>query len=151
MITTAVPAFACSSSPKANDDVLHYGINELNPEDFIAAPPIVTSHAQSGYISFLFDGCRQEEVYSDFVEFYFSAGSSATLDVNVCTWKPEGNPIEIGVYNWSTGQNWYYIKRDGKFSGYLFFNNLPSGRYSAYVRNKGSNTLQSGYISYSLS
>lgn len=153
ILTTAVPAFAYTNSSDADGDgeVMHYGIHQINPEDFIEASPIATVSARSGTLSFSFAGANKDEVYTDFVEFYFSSGSTATLHVTACTWMPENYPLEIGIYNWSTAENWYYTKYNGNYNGYLFFSGLTSGQYSVYVRNKGTSTIQSGYISYSLS
>lgn len=149
-LTTAVPAFASPDYSDADSEGVHYGIHQLNPKDFVAAPSIAPFGTRAGTLNFTFSGGKRNSVYTDFVEYYFSAGSSAVLYVANCGWEPAESPLEIGIYNWSTAENWYYIRRDGSYSGYLNFPSLSAGRYSAYVRSLGTD-IEYGAIRYSLS
>lgn len=136
----------------ADEDIIYYGINELNPEDFVRVTPNTVDMARASYLSYDFAGAVSGSVYSDFIEHVITAGSSATLTVDVCVWAPESNNLEIGIYNWTTGENWYVVRTGGQVVDYSkTFSNLTAGRYSVYVRNKGTTALTTGYILYDLS
>nr|CRY94508.1 hypothetical protein [uncultured prokaryote] len=135
----------------AAEDIVYYGINELNPEDFVRVTPAEVQKARASYTRFEFPGAVANSVYSDFVENVITAGSSATLAVDTCVWAPESNNLEIGIYNWTTAENWYVIKTGGRVSNYSkTFSNLTAGTYSVYVRNRGTNALTTGYLLYNL-
>ena len=136
----------------AEEDVVYYGINELNPEEFIRVTPNTLDVARAGYLSYDFAGAVSNSVYSDFIEHTVAEGSSVTLTVDICVWEPISNDLEIGIYNWTTGENWRVIRSGGQVVDYAkTFTGLSAGKYSAYVRNLGPTTLSTGYILYDLS
>ena len=136
----------------AEEDVVYYGINELNPEEFIRVTPNTVDVARASYLSYDFAGAVSNSVYSDFIEHTVAEGSSVTLTVDICVWEPISNDLEIGIYNWTTGENWRVIRSGGQVVDYAkTFTGLSAGKYSAYVRNLGSTTLTTGYILYDLS
>ena len=141
------------------EDTVHYGINQLNPDDFLPLTPTPVNVAsdetarntRASYVRLEFPGAVAGSVYSDFVEHVISGGSSATLNVNICVWAPESNTLEIGIYNWTTAENWYVLKTGGSLSNYAHtFRNLTAGTYSVYIRNHGPNSLTTGYLLYIL-
>ena len=135
----------------ADEDIVYYGINELNPEEFIRVDSATVEKARASYTRFEFPGAVSNSVYSDFVENVITAGSSATLTVNTCVWAPESNNLEIGIYNWTTGENWYVVRSGGQVSNYSrTFSSLTAGTYSVYVRNRGTSSLTTGYLLYNL-
>lgn len=135
----------------ADEDIVYYGVNELNPEDFIRVDPATVEKARASYNRFEFPGAVSNSVYSDFVNNVITAGSSATLTVNICVWAPEYNNLEIGIYNWTTAENWCVVRSGGQVSNYSrTFSGLTAGTYSVYVRNLGTHSLTTGYILYNL-
>lgn len=135
----------------ADDNVVYYGINELNPDDFIYIAPATVQRARTSYIRFEFPGAVYNSVYSDFIENVITAGSSAILNVNTCVWAPESNNLEIGIYNWTTAENWYVVKSGGQvMNDFITFTNLTAGSYSVYIRNRGTSSLTTGYLLYHL-
>ena len=136
----------------AEEDIVYYGVNELKPEDFIRVTPNSVNVARASYLSYDFAGAVSNSVYSDFVEHTVAAGSSVTLTVDICVWSPESNNLEIGIYNWTTGENWRVVRSGGQVVDYVkTFTDLSAGKYSAYIRNLGSTTLTTGYMLYDLS
>ena len=134
-----------------DEDTVYYGINELNPEDFIYIAPATVQRARASYTRLEFPGAVYNSVYSDFVENVITAGASATLDVNTCVWAPESNDLEIGIYNWTTAENWYVVRSGGQVYNYFInFTNLTAGSYSVYIRNRGTSSLTTGYLLYNL-
>lgn len=149
MFSMCIPAFAAEAS--IDENTVYYGINELKPEDFIRVAPATVEKARASYIRFEFPGAVSNGVYSDFVENVITAGSSATLTVDTCVWAPESNNLEIGIYNWTTAENWYVVRSGGKVSNYSkIFSGLTAGTYSVYVRNRGTTSLTTGYLLYNL-
>lgn len=145
--------------PEVSDDgtadkeegVVYYGINELNPDDFVKATPHTVNQDRRAYLAYDFQGAIPGSVYSDFIEHVVYAGSDVELEVNLCVWSPEWFELEVGIYNWATGENWYQVRTGGQIvSNSLFFPNVSAGRYSAYIRNNGPNKLYTGYILYDL-
>lgn len=135
----------------AEEDTVYYGINQLNPEDFIRVSPATVGTARSSYIRLEFGGTMYDNLCSDFIENVIKAGATASLKVDTCVWAPETNDLEIGIYNWSTAENWYVVKSGGKVSNYSKkFTNLTAGTYSVYILNRGKNTLTTGYMLYTL-
>lgn len=136
----------------ADEDTVYYGINELNPEDFILVSPETMSNARASYIRLEFPNALSGSIYSDFIENIIKDGASATLKVDTCVWAPESYDLEIGIYNWSTAENWYVVKEGGKIIDYSkTFSNLTAGMYSVYVLNRGGSSLTTGYLLYNLS
>lgn len=136
------------------EDVVYYGKNEIRPEDIIYARPVTVYSANATGRSstrFEFDGTQQNSIASDFVENIIRSGESANLKVNTCVWAPESNSLEIGIYNWTTAENWYVIQSGGSVINRSFtFSRLTAGTYSVYIRNLGAYTLTTGYIAYNL-
>lgn len=130
---------------------VYYGINEIKPEDIVRIGTGAVPQNRNGGIPFDFAGAIPNSVYSNFVEVYYSAGSTAVLEIDVCTWSPEYNNLEVGIYNWTTAENWYTTWPDGQIENeWIYFYNLSAGRYSVYIRNVGSSSLQTGYLLYKL-
>ena len=78
--TLAIPASAIENvEAVADDNVVHYGINELNPDDFIYIAPATVQRARTSYMRFEFPGAVYNSVYSDFIENVITAGASAIL------------------------------------------------------------------------
>lgn len=155
MCTESAPALHNDASIAIDgEDVVYYGKNEIQPEDIIYAKPVTVYSANAtGRIStrFEFDGTRQNEIASDFVDNIIRSGESANLMVNTCVWAPESNSLEIGIYNWTTAENWYVIQSGGSVIDRSFtFSSLTAGTYSVYIRNLGAYTLTTGYIAYNL-
>lgn len=136
------------------EDVVYYGKNEIRPEDIIYAKPVTVYSADATGRSstrFEFAGTQQNEIASDFVDNIIGSGESANLIVNTCVWAPESNSLEIGIYNWTTAENWYVIRSGGSVIDRSFaFSSLTAGTYSVYIRNLGAYTLTTGYIAYNL-
>ena len=133
------------------EDTVYYGINELKPEDFIRVESAAVERARASYTRFEFPGAVSGSVYSDFNENVITAGATASLYVNTCVWSPESNDLEIGIYNWTTGENWYVVRAGGQVNNYRkIFYNLSAGTYSVYIRNRGTNALTTGYLLYNL-
>lgn len=60
--------------------------------------------------------------------------------------------MEIGIYNWTTAENWYVVKSGGQaMNDFITFTNLTAGSYSVYIRNRGTSSLTTGYLLYHLS
>lgn len=147
VLTAAMPVCAYSSAP-AVDDTVHYGINQLNPDDFI---PFTVNSTERAVLPYDFSGALSGSVYSDFVSHTINAGASALLYVETCTWSPERFNLEVGIYNWSTAENWYVTRSNGQITNQnIRFRNLTAGNYSMYIRNLGSGTISVGYIRYTL-
>lgn len=141
----SVPVYA------AETNAVEYDINEIKPEDIVRVGTGAVPQNRNGGIPFDFAGAIPNSVYSNFVEVYYSAGSTAALEINVCTWSPGYNNLEVGIYNWTTAENWYTTWPDGKFvDEWIYFYDLSAGRYSVYIRNVGSSSLQTGYLLYNL-
>ena len=133
------------------EDTVYYGINELNPEDFIRVESTPVPQALTSYNRFEFPGAVSGSVYSDFVEHNVEAGDFLPLHIDTCVWAPESNNLEIGIYNWTTAENRYVLRAGGKVLNYsIVFPNLSAGIYSLYIRNRGTNALTTGYILYNL-
>lgn len=141
----------------ADDDVVHYGINEIQPEDIIKLTPTpVDVETKQGlresYVALNFANTKPNAICSDMIEHIVQEGDSLTLKIKACTWSPEQHSLEIGIYNWSTAENWYVTKTGGAVTDWSnTFRNLTAGNYSVYIRNCGSGTLISGYMQYNLS
>ena len=150
--TLAIPASAIENvEAVADDNVVHYGINELNPDDFIYIAPATVQRARTSYMRFECPGAVYNSVYSDFIENVITARASAILNVNTCVWAPESNNLEIGIYNWTTAENWYVVKSGGQvMNDFITFTNLTVGSYSVYIRNRGTSSLTTGYLLYHL-
>lgn len=145
--TTAAPTL-----PETEYTVLH-DVTEWNPEDLTRLTS-TTVNEPSGIgtgIRLEFPSAKSSSVYSDSIENELTSGSSATLTINTCVWAPESNDLEIGIYNWTAGENWYVVASDGQVIDQTFtFTNLPAGSYSVYVRNCGNVELSTGYLLYSI-
>lgn len=88
--TLAIPASAIENvEAVADDNVVHYGINELNPDDFIYIAPQRCKELAQVICVLNFLGAVYNSVYSDFIENVITAGASAILNVNTCVWAPE--------------------------------------------------------------
>lgn len=149
MFSMCIPAFAVEAS--TDENTVYYGIKELNPEDFIRVAPATVEKARASYTRFEFPGAVSDNVYSDFVEYVITAESSAALTVDTCVWAPESNNLEIGIYNWTTAENWYVVRSGGQVSDYSkTFSGLTAGTYCVYVRNCGTTSLTTGYLLYHL-
>lgn len=138
---------------------VYYGINQFSPEDIPPLTPVPVNNlcsedgtvSRASYIRLEFPGALAGSIYSDFNENVVGAGDSATLDVQTCVWAPESNTLEIGIYNWTTAENWYVLRSGGSINNKLFtFTNLSAGPCSVYIRNHGPNALTTGYLLYNL-
>lgn len=143
----------------SEEDIVYYGINQFNAEDFLPLTSALLRNvngadgtaSSASYIRLEFPGALPNNVYSDFVEYVITAGSSATLKINVAVWAPESYNLEIGIYNWTTAENWYVTKSGGSVSNFTKeFTNLTAGNYSVYIRNCGASSLTTGYMQYNL-
>ncbi len=148
-----VPAVQSDAAEESSEDVVYYGINQINPEDILRLTPTTVRSAEgtrASYVRLEFPGALAGSVYSDFIEHVITAGSSANLSISVCVWSPEYYDLEIGIYNWTTAQNWYVVRSGGSVYNYShLFTNLPAGEYSVYIRNRGMSSLTTGYLLYS--
>lgn len=102
--------------------------------------------------SFDFSGCKYGEYWTDESVFYIEDGDSAQLYIDVCTWMPEINDIEIGIYNYTSLTSYTRRYSNGKVSGTTVnFSNLDRGDYMVIIRNASSPTIVNGYMRYSFS
>lgn len=147
-----VPAVQSGGVEAFGEDVVYYGINQIKPEDFLRLTPTTVPSSESrsaNYVRLEFPGALAGSVYSDFIEHVITAGSSANLYVNVCVWSPEHYSLEIGIYNWTTAENWFVVRSGGSVTNYSkLFTNLSAGEYSVYIRNRGASSLTTGYMLY---
>lgn len=128
------------------EETVQYGIDQLAPEDFLCLPTATVEKNSRLEFSNALPG----DPCSDFLKIEIKDGE-ATLKIDTCVWAPETNDLEIGIYNWSTAENWYVLKSGGKVSNYSKnFVNLTAGTYSVYILNRGKNTLTTGYMLYTL-
>lgn len=134
-----------------DENTIYCGTNLLNPEDFLALTPVPISDTKSlTLVRLEFADALPNNVYSDFDPHVITSGSTATLEVNPCVWAPESFILEIGIYNWTTGENQFVLKPDGYAIFTESFKNLTAGTYSVYIRNRGEYSLSTGYMKYSL-
>lgn len=133
------------------EDVEYFGVNELNPEEFIRLTPTMVETGRRSGIRLEFPGALPNSVYSDFIENVMTEGSSATLAIDTCVWAPEYYQLEVGIYNWTDATNRYVLLYGGHESGYRHvFSGLSEGSYSVYIRNRGASSLTTGYLLYNL-
>ncbi len=143
----------------AEEDIVHYGINQYKPEDFIRLTPNTVTEersvngiiSQAAYTELQFPDTTYNSICSDFNNYLVEDGDSVTMYIDIAVWSPGYNDLEIGIYNWTTAENWYVTKSGGHFTEYTkSFQDLTAGNYSIYIRNLGSHTLTTGYLLYSL-
>lgn len=148
-----VPAAQSDAAKESGEDVVYYGINQIKPEDFLRLTPTTvrsTRGARASYVRLEFPGALAGSVYSDFIEHVIPAGSSVNLSISACVWSPEFYDLEIGIYNWTTAENWYVVRSGGSVYNYShLFTGLSAGEYSVYIRNRGMSSLTTGYLLYS--
>lgn len=147
-----VPAAQSDAAKESGEDVVYYGINQIKPEDFLRLTPTTvrsTRGARASYVRLEFPGALAGSVYSDFIEHVIPAGSSVNLSISACVWSPEFYDLEIGIYNQTTGENWYVVKSGGSMMDFSqCFTDLSDGTYSVYLRNRGMSSLTTGYLLY---
>lgn len=145
-----VPAAQSDAAKESGEDVVYYGINQIKPEDFLRLTPATVSKAgEADSVRLEFSDALAGSVYSDFMEHAVSAGSSVNLSISACVWSPEFYDLEIGIYNQTTGENWYVVKSGGSMMDFSqCFTDLSDGTYSVYLRNRGMSSLTTGYLLY---
>lgn len=145
--------------PSESGETVYYGINQIKPEEIIrldsatvAAEENTSTGSRSVYPRIEFAGALPNNVYSDFADNVITAGSTANLFIKVCVWAPESYNLEIGIYNWTTAENWCVTRSGGYLSEHSLppFENLTAGTYSVYIRNLGGSSLTTGYMQYRL-
>lgn len=145
-----VPAAQSDAAEESDEDVVYYGMNQIKPEDFLRLTPATVSKAEEAdSVRLEFSDALAGSVYSDFMEHAVSAGSSVDLSISACVWSPEFYDLEIGIYNQTTGENWYVVKSGGSMMDFSqCFTDLSDGTYSVYLRNRGMSSLTTGYLLY---
>lgn len=145
-----VPAAQSDAAEESDEDVVYYGMNQINPEDFLRLTPATVNRVgEADSVRLEFSDALAGSVYSDFMEHAVSAGSSVDLSISVCVWSPEFYDLEIGIYNRTTGENWYVVKSGGSMMDFSQrFTDLSDGTYSVYLRNRGISSLTTGYLLY---
>ncbi len=127
---------------------------EFAIEDVVKAPYFGDMVAPKSGSYFSFAGCTKNEIYSDMADRYYSDGDTVVLTINQCSWIPQSNDLEIGLFNTTYAITYKPDQpfSDGELNGVsVTFSNLKAGNYWVYVRNLGSPTITSGYLSYSTS
>lgn len=145
-----VPAAQSDAAEESDEDVVYYGMNQIKPEDFLRLTPATVSKVgEADSVRLEFSDALAGSVYSDFMEHAVSAGSSVNLSISACVWSPEFYDLEIGIYNQTTGENWYVVKSGGSMMDFSqCFTDLSDGTYSVYLRNRGMSSLTTGYLLY---
>ncbi len=145
-----VPAAQSDAAEESDEDVVYYGMNQINPEDFLRLTPATVNRVgEADSVRLEFSDALAGSVYSDFMEHAVSAGSSVDLSISACVWSPEFYDLEIGIYNRTTGENWYVVKSGGSMMDFSQrFTDLSDGTYSVYLRNRGMSSLTTGYLLY---
>lgn len=146
-----VPAAQSDAAEESDEDVVYYGMNQIKPEDFLRLTPATVNRVgEADSVRLEFSDALAGSVYSDFMEHAVSAGSSVNLSISACVWSPEFYDLEIGIYNWTTAENWYVVRSGGSVYNYShLFTGLSAGEYSVYIRNRGMSSLTTGYLLYS--
>lgn len=145
-----VPAAQSDAAEESDEDVVYYGMNQIKPEDFLRLTPATVNRVgEADSVRLEFSDALAGSVYSDFMEHAVSAGSSVSLSISACVWSPEFYDLEIGIYNQTTGENWYVVKSGGSMMDFSqCFTDLSDGTYSVYLRNRGMSSLTTGYLLY---
>ncbi|MBQ8813012.1 MAG: hypothetical protein IJZ85_00745 [Lachnospiraceae bacterium] len=82
---------------------------------------------------------------------YYVSGEDSYIQIQQLTWWEPVNDIVVGWYNTQTHKYYGLAYSGGNISNRTISSEgVPDGMYKIYVKNAGSDTLQSGTLQYSV-